>query len=121
MHKGLLAWNIILTVLLVTAFLVQGSYINLINERIVVLNENLMEMSKAMNEQAEFINAHAKVINQHADLINEEYLAAIKANQESINETVKLISEYREVINQNSSNFEEILENLKNLSIFLAQ
>lgn len=124
MHKGLLVWNIILTVLtvlLVAAILVQYSFINLNSERIRIMGENFAEINGVVNEHAKVIGEHAKVINENAELMNEEYLAAIEANQKVMDEMAGLVNEYQEVINENAIYFEEILGNLEDLSLIVTQ
>ena len=122
MHKRLLAWNIVLTVLLVAGFIGQGFFINYSNAQVVgVIDENLAEMNEVMNEHARLINEHADLISEHADLMNGEYLAAIDTNQEAINEINELIGEYRAAINKNTENFKEVLKNLEELSIIIEQ
>ena len=49
MHKGLLAWNSILTVLLIAGFIVLGNYIYRTNERIDSINEDFTEISDVIN------------------------------------------------------------------------
>ena len=125
MRRGFLIWNIILTVLLLSGFSVgyfmQYRFINHTNERIYVLNENLKEMNEAISEYARVINEQTNVINENANLVNDEYLAAIKANQEAMNEMNALINRYREIINRNALYFEGILENLEDLSLIIAE
>lgn len=122
--KVLLAWNIILTVVLIAgflgSFLVQNRFINLTNERIFVVSESLKEMSDVLNEHAEVINGHTGTINEHANLMNGEYLVAIEANQELMNDMAKLISEYQKTIDNNAIYFGDILENLRDLSMTFA-
>jgi hypothetical protein len=125
MGKKLLIWNIVLTVLLLAGFLggflMQRSFINLTNERILVISESLNEMNKVMNQHAEVISQHAKIINEHNNLRDEEYLAVIEANQEAMNDMAELVGEYQQFINENAIYFEDILENLKGLSIVMTQ
>lgn len=125
MRKGLLVWNIVLTVLLLAGFLggflIQKSFINLTNERILVISESLNEMNTVMNQHAEVISQHARLINEHTNLRDKEYLAVIEANQEAMNDMAELIDEYQQIINENAVYFADILENLKDLSIVMTQ
>jgi len=125
MRKGLLAWNIILTLLLFSAIGIGYLEYNRFNEntyeKIYTINEHLKEINKVMTKQTEVINRHTEIINEHAKLINEEYIVAIEANQHTLNEMVELITEYRDVINKNAAYFGELLEELESLSITLAQ
>jgi len=123
--KGLVIWNIVLTVLLIAGFLggvlMQNRFINLTNERILAISESLNTMNTVMNQQAEVISQHAKIINENNNLRDEEYLAVIEANQEAMNDMVELIGEYQQIINENAIYFADILENLKDLSIVTTQ
>jgi len=124
MHKGLLVWNIILTVLtvlLVAGILVQNNFISLNSERIRITDENFAGINEVVKEHAVVIGEHAKVINENAELMNEEYLAAIEANQMVMDEMAELVTEYQEVINWNAIYFEEILGNLEDLSLIVTQ
>lgn len=125
MGKKLLVWNIVLAVLLLAGFLggflMLRSFINLTNERILVISESLNEMNKVMNQHAEVISQHAEIINEHANLRDEEYLTAIEANRDTMNDMIELIGEYQQLINENVIYFEDILENLKDLSIVMTQ
>ena len=117
MHKGLLAWNIILTVLLIAGFIVLGNYIYRTNERINSINDNFKEICDVIGLQAEVINEHADLINE----VNAAYLSAIEGNRETMTDMAELVDKYREVIDKNSVYYEEILEKLENLSIVIAQ
>jgi len=123
--KGLVIWNIVLTVLLIAGFLggvlMQNRFINLTNERILALSESLNTMNTVMNQHAEVISQHASIINQNNDLRDGEYLAVIEANQEAMNDMVELVNEYQQIINENAVYFASILENLKDLSIVMTQ
>jgi hypothetical protein len=123
--KGLVIWNIALTVLLIAGFLggviMQNRVINLTNERILALSESLNTMSTVMNQHAEVISQHANIINENNDLRDGEYLAVIEANHEAMNDMVELVNEYEQVINENAVYFANILENLKDLSIVTTQ
>jgi len=70
--KGLVIWNIVLTVLLIAGFLggilMQNRFINLTNERILALSESLNTMNTVMNQHAEVISQHANIINQNNNL-----------------------------------------------------
>jgi len=123
--KGLVIWNIVLTVLLIAGFLggvlMQNRFINLTNERILALSQSLNTMNTVMNQHAEVISRHASIINQNNDLRDGEYLAVIEANQEAMNDMVELVNEYQQIINENAVYFASILENLKDLSIVTTQ
>jgi len=123
--KGLVIWNIVLTVLLIAGFLggvlMQNRFINLTNERILALSQSLNTMNTVMNQHAEVISQHASIINQNNDLRDGEYLAVIEANQEAMNDMVELVNEYQQIINENAVYFANILENLKDLSIVTTQ
>ena len=123
--KGLVIWNIVLTVLLIVGFLggvlMQNKFINLTNERILALSESLNTMNTVMNQHAEVISQHAGIINENNNLRDGEYLAVIEANQEAMNDMVVLVNEYEQIINENAVYFANILENLKDLSIVTTQ
>ena len=123
--KGLVIWNIVLTVLLIAGFLggvlMQNRFINLTNERILALSESLNTMNTVMNQHAEVISQHASIINQNNDLRDGEYLAVIEANQEAMYDMVALVNEYQQIINENAVYFANLLENLKDLSIVTTQ
>ena len=123
--KGLVIWNIVLTVLLIAGFLggilMQNRFINLTNERILALSESLNTMNTVMNQHAEVISQHAGIINENNNLRDGEYLAVIEANQEAMNDMVVLVNEYEQIINENAVYFANILENLKDLSIVTTQ
>ncbi len=121
MHKGLLVWNIMLTVLLIAGFLAQSNYINLNNERIQIMSQNFEQINEALSKQAAVISEQAKVINQNAEFMNAEYLSAIEANQQTMDEMAELVMGYQSILKENAVYFEKILENLKNLSITLTQ
>ena len=117
MHKGLLAWNIILTALLIAGFAVLGNYIYRTNERINSITADFFEIRDVISIQAEVINEHADLINE----VNTAYLSAIEENLETMTEMAELVYKYREVIDKNSVYYEEILEKLDNLSIVITQ
>jgi len=117
MHKGLLTWNIILTVLLIAGFIVLGNYIYRTNERINSMNDNFKEICDVISLQSEVINEHADLINE----VNTAYLSAIEGNRETMTDMAELVAKYREVIDKNSVCYEEILEKLENLSIVITQ
>ena len=117
MPKGLLAWNIILTVLLIAGFVALGNYIYRTNMRMTYITNDFQEICAVVDLQA-------KVMNEHADLINEvntAYLSAIEGNRETMTDMAALVEKYREVIDKNSVYYEEILEKLENLSIVITQ
>ena len=117
MHKGLLAWNIILTVVLIAGFILLGDYIYRTNQRINSVNKDFKEICEVVSLQAEVINEHADLINE----VNAAYLSAIEGNQETMTDMAELVDKYREVIDKNSVYYKEILEKLDNLSIVITQ
>ena len=123
--KGLVIWNIALTVLLIVGFLggvlMQNRFINLTNERILALSESLNTMNAVMNQHAEVISQHASIIDENNNLRDGEYLAVIEANQEAMNDMVALVNEYQQIINENAVYFATLLENLKDLSVVMTQ
>jgi len=121
MHRGLLAWNIILTVLLIAGFLAQYNYINLNNKRILIMSQNFEQINEEINKQSAVISEQAKVINKNAELMNEEYLAAIEQNRQAMNKMTEMVNEYQDVLKENAVYFEELLENLRSLSLTVTQ
>jgi len=121
MHKGLLVWNIILTTVLVGGFLAGylfiSNYYNTSEQEMSVLHQNVNELSAVVAQQSEAINEHAQIINGRMESISEEVAAAIENNDKLIQEMNGLVLEYQEVINTSAASFEEILKNLKSLSI----
>ncbi len=120
MHKGLLIWNIILTIVLVGGLLAGYFYIKnyhaAAEEEILTLRQHLDELTAIMAQQSEVINEHAQIINGRMESMNEEVMAAIEKNDKLIQEMNGLIKEYQQVINTSATYFDEILDNLKNLS-----
>ena len=90
MHKGLLAWNIILTVMLVTGcglgYYLFQDYRVITEERILAIGQNLQELNDVVIQHAATINQQAASINNHVSNINEEYTGALKENKEVIQE-----------------------------------
>jgi len=121
MNRGLLAWNIILTVLLIAGFLAQYNYINLNNKRILIMSQNFEQINEVISKQSAVISEQARVINENAELMNEEYLTAIEANQQAMNKMTEMVNEYQDVLKENAIYFEEILENLRSLSLTVTQ
>jgi len=121
MHKGLLVWNIILTTVLVGGFLAGyffiSSYHNATEQEMSVLHQNVNELTAVVAQQSEAINEHAQIINGRMESISEEVAAAIENNDKVIQEMNSLVQGYQEVINTSAASFEEILKNLKSLSI----
>ncbi len=120
MHKGLLVWNITLTIVLVGGLLAGYFYIKNYNtiteEEILTLRQHVDELTTVMAQQSEVINEHAQIINGRMESMNEEVVAAIEKNDKLIREMNGLIKEYQQVINTSATYFDEILDNLKKLS-----
>ena len=120
MHKGLLVWNVILTIVLVGGLLAGYFLIENYNaateEEVLVLRQHINELTVVMTQQSEVLNEHAQIINGRMESMNEEVMAAIEKNDELIQEMNGLVTEYQQVINTSVTYFEEILDNLKNLS-----
>ena len=120
MHKGLLVWNITLTIVLVGGLLAGYFYIKNYNtiteEEILTLRQHVDELTVIMAQQSEVINEHAQIINGRMESMNEEVAAAIEKNDKLIREMNGLIKEYQQVINTSATYFDEILDNLKKLS-----
>lgn len=120
MHKGLLVWNITLTIVLVGGLLAGYFYIKNYNtiteEEILTLRQHVDELTTVMAQQSEVINEHAQIINGRMASMNEEVVAAIEKNDKLIREMNGLIKEYQQVINTSATYFDEILDNLKKLS-----
>lgn len=120
MHKGLLVWNITLTIVLVGGLLAGYFYIKNYNtgteEELSALRQHVDELTGVMAQQSEVINEHAQIINGRMESMNEEVAAAIEKNDKLIQEMNGLIKEYQQVINTSATYFDEILDNLKKLS-----
>ncbi len=120
MHKGLLVWNITLTIVLVGGLLAGYFYIKNYNtgteEELSALRQHVDELTVVMAQQSEVINEHAQIINGRMASMNEEVVAAIEKNDTLIREMNGLIKEYQQVINTSATYFDEILDNLKKLS-----
>lgn len=121
MRKGLLIWNITLTVLLVGGLLASYFFIenyNNVNEQeLLMLRQHVNELTAVMAQQSEVLNEHAQIINGRMENMNEEVVAAIEKNDKLIQEMNGLVIEYQQVINTSATYFEEILDNLRSLSI----
>ncbi len=77
MNKGLLIWNIILTVLVVFNFWAVGNLregqaiIELtLNEQANIMNENFAEQADLINKHSDIILEQGEKINEVIDLIN---------------------------------------------------
>ena len=120
MRKGLLIWNIILTIVLVGGLLAGyffiRNYNNVAEEEILTLRQHVDELTTVMAQQSEVINEHAQIINGRMESMNEEVVAAMGKNDKLIQEMNGLVKEYQQVINTSATYFEEILDNLKSLS-----
>ena len=121
MHKGLLVWNVILTIVLVGGLLAGYFLIENYNaateEEVLVLRQHIDELTVVMTQQSEVLNEHAQIINGRMESMNEEVMAAIEKNDELIQEMNGLVTEYQQVINTSATYFEEILDNLESLSV----
>ena len=121
MHKGLLIWNIILTIVLVGGLLAGYFFVRNYNstteQEMSMLRQHINELTAIMAQQSEVINEHAQIINDRMENMNEEVVAAIENNDELIQEMNDLMLEYQQVINTSATYFEEILDNLESLSI----
>lgn len=121
MKKGLLIWNIALTIIviggLITGFLVQKNNNSHVSEEIIVIAQHLEELNAVLAEHAVVINEHATAINSNMNDISTEYGTAIEENQRVIDEMNDLIMAYQQVINKNVNHMEKLLHNLEELSI----
>jgi uncharacterized membrane protein len=121
MRKGLLTWNIILTIVLVggllTGFLYIRNYKSNTEQEILILHQHVDELTAVMTQQSEVLNEHAQIINGRLESMNEEMATAMENNDKLIQEMNDLVLEYQEVINTSAAYFEEILDNLESLSI----
>ena len=125
MHKGLLAWNIILTIIVVTGcglgYYLFEDYRVITEERILTVSQSLQELNGVVVKHAETINQQAASINSYVSNVNEEYTAALKENKEVIQEMNGIMEEYQQIVNDNAAYLEKILENLEQLSITILQ
>ncbi len=121
MRKGLLIWNAILTVVVIGGLLAGyffiRNYKTATEEETLMLRQHVDELTAVVAQQSEVINEHAQIINGRMESMNEEVAAAIEKNDELIQEMNGLIQEYQQVINTSATYFDEILDNLKNLSL----
>ena len=117
MRKGLLVWNIILTVLLAAGFIVLGNYIYRTNQRMAAMTEDFQAICAVINLQSAVIDEHADLINE----VNTAYLATIDGNQAVMTDMAELVERYRDVIDRNSVCYEEILEKLEHLSLVITR
>lgn len=122
MKKGLLIWNVALTIIviggLITGFLVQRNYHSRVSEEITVIAQHLKEMNAVLTEHAVVINEHATAININMNDINKDYVTAMEENQRVIEEMNGLIVAYQKVINENTDQIEELLNNLEDLAVY---
>lgn len=125
MLRGLLIWNIILTIIVLggmaVGFFLYNDYHQVTEERIIVLSRHVEEMNAVVQEHTAVINEQAAVINNHLAKMSDEYEATIEEQEQIINEMSDLISRYQEIINRNAVYFEEILDNLKELSTTVSE
>jgi uncharacterized coiled-coil protein SlyX len=121
MRKGLIVWNIILTIVLVGGLLAGYFYISNYNsnteQEISMLHQHINELNAVMAQQSEVLNEHAQIINGRLESMNEEVVTAIENNDKLIQEMNDLVLEYQQVINTSAAYFEEILDNLESLSV----
>jgi uncharacterized coiled-coil protein SlyX len=119
--RGLLIWNIVLTMVVLggmaAGFFLYTDYRQITEERIIALSQHVEEVNAVVQEHTAVINEQAAVINNQITKMSDEYEANIEEQKQIINEMSSLISRYQEIINRNASYFEEILENLQDLSI----
>jgi uncharacterized membrane protein len=120
MRRWLLVWNIALSVVLVGGLLAGFFYINNYNnvteQEILTLRQHIDGLTAVMTQQSVVLNEHAQIINGRMESMNEEVMAAIENNDKLIQEMDGLVKEYQQVINTSALYFEEILDNLKELS-----
>ena len=112
---------LILVVSLITFFVIQHSYNDYTEERILTLSASLDEMYTTVSFHAEAINDHAELINERVATMNTEYTSTMEDNQKLINEMNDRLSEYQQLINANADYFEELQGNLKSLSVTLTE
>jgi len=121
MRRWLLVWLIALSVVLVGGLLAGFFYINNYNsvteQEILTLRQHIDGLTVVMTQQSEVLNEHAQIINGRMVSMNEEVMAAIEENDKLIQEMDGLVKEYQQVINTSATYFEEILANLKELSV----
>jgi len=125
MHRGLLIWNIVLTIIVLggmtAGFLFYNDYYHFTERRFLALTQHIEEMNAVVQEHTAVINEQAAVINNHLAEMSNEYEATIEEQEQIIDEMSSLISRYQEIINRNASYFDEILENLKELSTTVSE
>jgi len=120
MYRGLVIWNILLTLLLLTGlgwvFHRENNLESLAEERFSVLSQSLVEMNGVISQHAQVLGEHAKILNQHTKLMDEGYLTAIEANQRDMAE---LIQKYQELVEENASYLEKMHQRLEELSLII--
>lgn len=125
MYKGLLIWNIALTVIVLggmtTGYFLYNNKFQITEQKILSLSQHGEEMNAVVQEHTTVINEQATIINNHLAKLSDEYTATIKEQEQIINEMSDLISRYQEMISQNASYFEEILGNLEDLFITVSE
>ena len=121
MRRWFLIWNTALSVVLVggllAGFFYINNYKNVTEQEILTLRQHIDELTAVMTQQSEVLNEHAQIINGRMESMNEEVMATIEKNDKLIQEMNGLVKEYQQVINTSATYFEEILDNLKELSI----
>ncbi|NQT05016.1 MAG: hypothetical protein HQ577_03305 [Dehalococcoidia bacterium] len=121
MRRWFLIWNIALSVVLVggllAGFFYINNYKNVAEQEISTLRQHINELTAVMTQQSGVLNEHAQIINGRMESVNEEVMAAIEENDKLIQEMNGLVKEYQQVINTSAMYFEEILDNLKELSV----
>jgi len=125
MLRILLIWNIVLTIIVLggmaTGFFLYNDYHQVTEQNILELSQHVEEMNAVVQEHAAVINEQTVVINNHLAKMSDEYTATIEEQEQIINEVSNLISRYQEIINRNAVYFEEILDNLKDLSTTVSE
>ena len=125
MPRGLLIWNIVLTMIVLggmaAGFFLFNDYYHITEQKMLTLSQHVEELNAVVQEHTEVINEQTAVINNHLAEMSDEYKATIEEQEQIINEMSSLISRYQEIINNNASYFEEILENLKELSTTVSE
>ena len=94
-----------------------NNYNNVTEQEILTLRQHIDELTAVMTQQSEVLNEHAQIINGRMESMNEEVMATIEKNDKLIQEMNGLVKEYQQVINTSATYFEEILANLKELSV----
>jgi hypothetical protein len=82
MRRGLLIWNIVLTVIVLGAiaagFFLYNDYYHVTEQRLLALSQHIEEMNSVMQEHTAVINEQAAVVNIHLAEMSDEYEATIE-------------------------------------------